>query len=184
MKSHRAPPEGLFIVWKWVESTGVSEIDETSDQENSDDNSDGSSTSNGLAQPPDDEPIEFTLPFKCIGVTRDMAYQVLLKELKDRTDQGEFLKIKLVSEPDNPFDSKAISFQCDHNGKWQTMGYVVREVLSELHDAMANNDIKEVKVAWIKYKLWKRCPGFYAAVNITRKGEWSRVAWQARSTFK
>ena len=43
-----------------------------------------------------------------------------------------------------------------------------------------HDKIIEVKVSWIKYKLWKKSPGFY---DITRRGEWSRVVWEARSTF-
>ena len=78
---------------------------------------------------------ESTVPFKCIGVTRDVAYQALLKELKDVMDRGDNLDIMLVPEPHNPYDSKAIAFQCYHNGSWKTMGYIVREALSEMHDA-------------------------------------------------
>ena len=63
------------------------------------------------------------------------------------------------------------------------MGYVVREALTEVHSALVNDKIVEVKISWIKYKSWKKSPGFYAAIDITRRGEWSRLVYRARSTF-
>jgi len=174
VRSHRALPEGLLIIWQWVESTGVSEYDRRSVV---DDNESADELSTIYAGS-DDEHTECTVPFKCIGVTRESSYQNLLKELKGRLEQGDTVEIKLV-----PDDSQAITFQSYHNGSWQTMGYVVREVLSEVHNKMANNNIVGVKISWIKYKLWKKSPGFYSAIDVTCKGEWSRLVWQARSTF-
>ena len=56
------------------------------------------------------------------------------------------------------------------------MGYVVQEVLAEVHDAI---EIISVKFSWVKFRLcWSRCrcgPGFYAGVNISKKGSWSRA---------
>ena len=52
--------------------------------------------------------------------------------------------------------------------QWYRIGYVVREIV----DAMASNVISEVSFGWVKYRIdFKRSgPGFYAAIDITRKG--------------
>ena len=49
------------------------------------------------------------------------------------------MKIKL--EPDNAVDSKEIIFQCELDGAWVTIGYVVQEALDELHEALAAKKI-------------------------------------------
>ena len=40
---------------------------------------------------------------------------------------GENVSVKLEPEPDNPYDSQAISFMCRTGGVWKRIGYVVRE---------------------------------------------------------
>ena len=103
--------------------------------------------------------------------------------MKDIIESGQSVPVKLLPEPQNVFDHNAIAFQCLHNRKWKTFGYVVSEVALEVLAAIDNEDIISVEFAWVKYKLWRKSPGFYAAINITRKGEWSRSVKESRSTF-
>lgn len=63
------------------------------------------------------------------------------------------------------------------------IGYVVSELCEEVHSAFSSNSIVSVEFAWVKYKLWKKAPGYYAAINITRKGEWSKKIKNRSSTF-
>ena len=44
-----------------------------------------------------------------------------------------------------PIDSKVIAFACDVTGTWETIGYVVREALDELHKAMDDGHILKVQ---------------------------------------
>ncbi len=121
--------------------------------------------------------------FKCIGVTRDPTYQSILLEVRDMMESGNTVPIKLCPDPDNLFDSNAIAFQCLLNSIWKTFGYVVSEICGEVLDTIESGNIISVEFTWVKYKLWKKSPGFYAAVRITRKGEWSRRVKHSRSTF-
>ena len=75
------------------------------------------------------------------------------------------MSVRLNAEPTNPFDARAICFQCYHGSSWQTIGYVVREIVEDVHAAMDDGSITSVEFAWVKYKLWKRAPGFYFQIT-------------------
>jgi hypothetical protein len=69
-------------------------------------------------------------------------------------------------------------------GIWCRIGYIVREVLDEVHEAITNGHILWVRFAWVKFLLhWTRSgPGFYAGINIVRLGEWSDKCVRSAST--
>jgi len=48
---------------------------------------------------------------------------------------GANVSVKIEPEPTNPYDSKAICFKCFVGGLWCRIGYIVREVLDEVHEA-------------------------------------------------
>lgn len=127
-----------------------------------------------------------TVAFKCIGASRDAEQQRVLKLVHNLLESKEHVLVKLEPEPSNPFDAHAIAFMTYIEEKWQRIGYVVREVLKDVHNAMASGNIVEVKYAWIKYLLSfpKSGPGYYAAINITCRGEWSRVVVASCSRVK
>ena len=74
--------------------------------------------------------------------------------------------VKLVPEPLNPHDAGAIAFVCELNGKSHTIGYVVGEVLEEVHAAIDRSKILLSEFAWISYCTdWSRSgPGFFAGI--------------------
>ena len=88
-------------------------------------------------------------------------------------EQGEQVLVKTVPEPDNQYDSKAITFQCKLDAKWGTL----LEKLSTMYTcrALEQKKIISVKFAWAKYLVvWMRSgPGYYAGINIALNGEWS-----------
>ena len=47
-----------------------------------------------------------------------------------------------------------------HNGVWRTIGYVVSEICEEVHTAIKQGDILVVEFVWVKFKLWKKQPGY------------------------
>lgn len=172
------PDRGLPILWDWLINRGDSDSGDQSPAESpipSPVLSDVSSE--------EDRNKESCVPFKCIGVTRDSHYQRILQQVKDRIKSGEQVPVKLMPEPDNVYDSRAIAFQCLHDRTWQTIGYVVIEACEEVHAAIKEGKITSVEFAWVKYKLWKRSPGYYTAINITRKGEWSPTVKKCCNTF-
>ena len=66
-----------------------------------------------------------------------------------------------MCEPYNPFDCNAIAFQCKIYGKWKRIGYVVSEILREVHTAI---EIVRVEFARVKYisDLTRSGPGVFA----------------------
>ena len=122
--------------------------------------------------------------FKCIGSVRDAACQEVLRTARDRLQEGFTVQVRLTPEPHNGFDSEAIAFQCNLDGQWKQIGYIVREALPEVHAALKDNSITDVKFSWIKYMVnWTRSgPGYFAGVEISKKGRWGSAVILSSST--
>lgn len=136
-----------------------------------------------ISEDSDSEDNIYSVDFKCIGVTRDPMYQSVLSRVRDALDSGDTVPVKLVPEPQNPFDSNAIALKCLQDNIWEKFGYLVSEVCGEVLAAITNGDILSVDFTWVKFKVWKKSPGFYASITISKKGEWSRKVRASRSTF-
>ena len=110
-------------------------------------------------------------------------YQAALSSANKLIQQGVTVPVKLVPEPNNPFDSRAISFQCYVDRK--AIGYVVKEVCDIVHDALQSNSVVSTNFAWVKYKIvCTTGTGYYAAVDVTRKEMWpSKVKQSANTMF-
>lgn len=128
--------------------------------------------------------VAHTVTFKVIGCTREQVYQETLRNVRDTLEQGHNVPILLTPEPTNPVDSKAIAFTCKVNGKWCRLGYVVSEILQEVHQALSALEVVKVKFAWVKYiSDWSRSgPGFFAGVDVTKRGKWSYSVMRVAST--
>ena len=61
--------------------------------------------------------------------------------------------MKLQPEPDNQFDCKAIAIITAVEDKWERIGYMVKEALDDVHEAINNNKILSVSFAWLKYRI-------------------------------
>ena len=169
----------VAYTWNWCDDYNGSDEHEDEDPAESSQSED------------EDEPDPFdngftthTVTFKCIGATRDDNHQEALQAAAKDIKEGKDVPVRLQLEPDNPVDSDAIAFQCHVHSVWERVGYVVQEVLAEVHDAMKKHEIISVKFSWVKFRLcWSRCgPGFYAGVNISKKGSWSRACLHCAST--
>ena len=104
-------------------------------------------------------------------------HQDALEAANEVLQSGEEVQVSLRKEPRNPVDSMAIAFTCFVQQKWQRIGYVVREALDDVHEAISTNSIRAVKLAWIKLRIdfYGSGPGFYA--GGTRQGRWSSVIY-------
>ena len=75
-------------------------------------------------------------------------------------EEGGNVPVKIEHERDNPYDSKAIAFKCQLDNKWQRIGYVVRECLDHVHEAIAGNkivsDIFLGEILGVLVSLWAR----------------------------
>ena len=116
--------------------------------------------------------------FKCIGSTKSQNYQKALRKARDLLLGGQIVPVSIVHEPMNPRDSNALAFVCTIEGKKHTIGYVVSELLDEVHTAYRAGNIVSVKISWVRYITdWTRSgPGFFAGVDIEKKGRWSSNA--------
>ena len=125
-----------------------------------------------------------TVRFKVIGATRDKKHQDALEAANEAVRSGEEVHVSLKKEPKNPVDSMAIALMCYVQKKWQRIGYIVREALDDVHEAISDNSIKAVKLAWVKFRIdiHGSGPGFYAGVDITRQGKWSSAVHASAST--
>ena len=124
-----------------------------------------------------------TVVFKCIDAHKERQYQETLALASRKLKENSKVQVKLQPEPDNRYNSKAIAFLCkiDDSG-WVRIGYVVREVLDEVHDAIYKKKILNVSFDWIKYTVHFKSPGWYAGIRIQRYGEWSLVLFHSRAT--
>ncbi len=167
---------GFLILWDWVDN----EADNVSSTKSS-------AESNTLSSGNDveeDEPILDTVTFKCIGVTRDSSYQDVLKSASSLLREGKTVPVRVESEPFNPFDAKAICFQCLLDSKWTVFAYVIKELCDSVHESLLNKSIISTEFAWVKYKVVRTSgPGYYAAVNIKRRGKWPTIVHRYASTI-
>lgn len=64
------------------------------------------------------------------------------------------------------------------------MGYVVKELCESVHNVISTNSIVSTEFAWVKYKIIRTTgPGYYAAVDVTRKGDWPPIVKQSANTM-
>ena len=64
------------------------------------------------------------------------------------------------------------------------MGYVVKEVLEDVHEAIDKEQKLSVKFNWIKYITdWTRSgPGYFAGIRISKNGDWGQKVKMYSST--
>ena len=91
------------------------------------------------------------LTFKCIGTTKSHDYQTALRRARHLILSGQFVPVSVVHEPTNPRDSKAFAFVCTIEGKEHTIGYIISELLDEVHAAYTAGSYVSVKFLWIRY---------------------------------
>ena len=169
----RNPNDGVYLVWKWGWSNSC---DSLPSPYVSDSECDQQSTESDVCA--SELEVYDTVRVKVIGVSESLEKANELIRAKND------VKVALFHEPDNPVDSRAVSFMCLIDGKWHNIGYVVKEALDDVHVALSSNAISDVKIAWLKFRIdfYRSGPAFYAAVYITRKGHWSSVVHCSAST--
>lgn len=163
--------------WSWEEHKGDESDGSTEEQE--DDQSSPSVKESPSDDGDDDDDDEddihtHSVIFKCIGATKERRPQEVLAEASSRVSKGETVDVRLRREPSNPKDSCAIAFDCKISTKWERIGYVVREALDAVHDAIQSDSITSVKFAWIRFIThWSRsAPGWYCGITISKYGDW------------
>lgn len=187
--------DGIFIISDWsVHETTVTE--ETPQDEQTESSEEQSHPNSPLLfSSPEPEfadvtvvavpMVQHTVAFKVMGTLKMPGVQGLLQRARDTLQSGIIVPVRIMPEPSNPIDKNAIAFQCCLEGEWHTFGYTVREVTDDIHSALQNNLLIKTEFKDIRFVVtWSRSPpGFYAAVNITKKGSWSSNVTRCASTF-
>ena len=152
-------PQGVLIVWVWewlVNDTNSPDASSSSEEDNS-----GRHYNPHIHTDAESESeSEFVLPllthtvtFKCIGTTHHLDAQEALRKVSKLMKEGQEVPVRLIPEPDNQYDSKAIAFKCCLDGNWIRIGYVVRDALDYVHAAISAKKIISVKFAWVKFMV-------------------------------
>ena len=94
-------------------------------------------------------PRSHTVVFKCIGAVRDTQSQRVLYQAKNKLDSGWSVPVRMIPKPTNVKYARAVVFECKLEDKWEKIGYVVRDILEEVHSALNNNLVLEVKFQWV-----------------------------------
>ena len=159
----RLPSLPSSVRWTWILQI---------DEEHSSSCNNSSSTEADLSE--DECKETSTVNFKCIGVTRDALYQETLKKAFLATKEGK--SVCVTPQPDNPYDSHAVAFECQVDGSRGVFGYVIKELCDHVLDAISKGEIISVDFAWIKYKILKTTGAGYqgTAVRVTKKKEWAQ----------
>ena len=173
--------------WEWRHEVGS----DMSEKEDADSQEQHNPYLHSDAENSDSENVPLSLPtqthtvtFKCTGSIHDYAAQETLSKASRILRECGTVRIKLAPEPNNQYDARAIAFLCHIDGKWQRIGYIVRECLEHVHLALSEGRILSVKLSWAKYlACWSHSgPGFYAGVNVSIRGEWHRDVVCSQST--
>ena len=91
------------------------------------------------SQSSDSDHDSFSITVKCKGCSYDQ-YQGPLKELRRKGSAMHQVKLRLQREPDNEQDKNAICIQAEL-GTWQTIGYIGKEDIPRVTQALRNYDI-------------------------------------------
>lgn len=164
-------PDGILIIWKWDQFTETKGEDEHGDGDDWNER-----------EFFEDKQQTHTVVFKCIGTTKERGYQDTLRLISKLPLDDTVVKLR--PEPDNPYDSKAIAFVVNVGDKERRIGYIVRELLDEVHQVLEAHLIQKTIFSWVKYLVeWPRSgPGYYCGISITKQGKWSNNVIKCQSS--
>ena len=175
----------VFVVWKWswtdydIDYSSSSELcTSQSATSTRSSESDSEVISNRSAEIP---AITHSVVFKCIGSTKESSYQDALFLAKSKMRLGQSVPVRLINEPNNPKDSRAIAFECKPADQYIRIGYIVHEALDAVHDAIDQDKIVRVSFDYVKFVVQFKAWGWYAGIIITRQGEWPAHVLRCRA---
>lgn len=170
------------VFWEWTPygSESVRNVTQTHTtspdeglQNDSDDDFDDSDDGDD-----NEDPTHHTLPFKVLGVAYSAERQKHLENafiiLRER-----LVKAKIVPEIDNAYDKNAIAVMLDYGHGWVKIGYIAKELTQFLHPLLKCDHITSVSLKHINFRTSYLRAGFYATVQITRKGQWENTIIKA-----
>ena len=167
----------MFVVWRW--RWACNGIDYNTASSASTPSVMSSETS--CFEEADSPLLTHSVVFKCIGSTKEQIYQVTLHLVKQKMNSGQTVPVRLMKEPNNPKDSRAIAFECKPGDNYVRIGYVLREALDAVHNAIDQNKILKVEFDYVKFVVQFKDRGWYAGIAVTRIGEWPAHVLRCRA---
>ena len=136
----------VLVIWEWKLIPQQQCSSDDSDEVNSEvTTSSDNDTSSDVEADQIRVPLErHTVTFKVIGCTKEPIYQSVLLWAKGMIEERLAVVVKLEPEPNNPYDPNAVAFSCLKQGKFERIGYVVREISHEVGDALARHEIVNI----------------------------------------
>lgn len=118
----------------------------------------------------------FTDTFPVKGSFWEGRYQESLIKCVERTAKGENVGVRACFETDNLRDKNAIKFEVLYFNAWHVIGYCSVEKIPKLTKAIRRKEISSCKLKYVKRKWIQPTSAFryYAAVSITKQGQWDR----------
>lgn len=130
-----------------------------------------------------DDETAHTLVFKCIGAAHEKERQEFLKMASQKSKERK-LQVKLRPEPTNEKDKNAIAIDINHGSGFFHCGYIASELTQYLHALIVTDNIVDVSLEHIQFRVSFSRMGYYPKVLITRKGAWEKfVVYRCRSTI-
>ena len=64
--------------------------------------------------------------------------------------KGDKINVRIIPEPHNCFDFRAIAVEAETDSKWKRIGYLVSDVLEFAHEVLATDKLSSVEMSWVK----------------------------------
>ena len=162
------------VFWKWTQNKD--EAMTTSTNDTTPGHTESSEEDNKSDD--DDNNTEHTLPFKVMGVAYSAERQKHLENAFQIVHERNVLA-KIVPESDNPYDKHGIAVMLDYGQDWSKIGYISKELTRFLHPLMKCGFITNVSLKHINFRTNYLRVGFYATIQVTRKGQWENSVIKA-----
>ena len=110
--------------------------------------SDSDADSNSLysdSSDDEDESMEHTLGFKCVGAAHKKPRQEFLQVVAKKLSKEQLpMKVKLRAEPEDEKDNMGIAIDMDHGTGWFYVGYITSELTQSLHLLILNEKVVDM----------------------------------------
>ena len=132
--------------WAWEDTPSSSGPSSNTDSESSPQCEEENESDEGESVDPIKSVTNHTVIFKVMGTVKEKRYEQVLEKVASLLDEGKSIPVRVRPEPDNPYDSKALLFECELEHQWRPIGYVVRDAIDAVHDALNKKSLKSSSV--------------------------------------
>ena len=163
------------VFWTWARPSDTSEIDINSSDDSGDELDSSSEIDNENG-----EDVLHTVLFKVLGSAYSVEHQKCLEDAhKLLYEKKVDVHANLVPESNHTYDKNTIAVMLGFGNEWNKVGYIPTELTRFLHPLLNHNKITNVSLKHIKFRTTYQKVGFYATIEITRRGAWEQSVVKA-----